>query len=199
MSRFASCCLDCVPGPGLAPAGDLLFFASPKKSRQKKGDPTVCDPFALRRGNLRCSRFAGSRPNSLRSDKGEPLSAKRCAPRRSQRGGESARAFASLGLVLAVGSSEAERSDGLFEIPSGCAEERRRRRDQGRSCLSGTKCSEFCGPPPESSTAGCPKRSVGTQTAGSPFLWLLSFGEAKESSSPAGARPGLRPPQGEPR
>jgi len=53
--------------------------------------------------------------------------------------------------------------------------------------------SEFCGPPPESSTAGCPQRSGGTQTAGSPFLWLLSFGEAKESSSPAGARPGPRP------
>jgi hypothetical protein len=27
--------------PGLAPAGDALFFASPKKSTQKKGNPTV--------------------------------------------------------------------------------------------------------------------------------------------------------------
>ena len=51
--------------------------------------------------------------------------------------------------------------------------------------------SEFCGPPPESSTAGCPQRSEGTQTVGSPFLCLLSFGEAKESESPAGATPGL--------
>ena len=25
--------------PGLAPAGDLLFFASPKKPKEKKGDP----------------------------------------------------------------------------------------------------------------------------------------------------------------
>ena len=41
--------------PGLAPAGEVLFFASPKKSTQKKGDPTVCDPFAALRGNLRCS------------------------------------------------------------------------------------------------------------------------------------------------
>ena len=46
--------------------------------------------------------------------------------------------------------------------------------------------SEFCGPPPESSTAGCPQRSEGTQTVGSPFLCLLSFGEAKESESAAG-------------
>ena len=30
------------------------------------------------------------------------------------------------------------------------------------------------------STAGCPKRSAGTQEPGSPFLGLLSFGEAKD-------------------
>ena len=28
----------------VSPGGDSLFFASPKKSKQKKGDPTVCDP-----------------------------------------------------------------------------------------------------------------------------------------------------------
>ena len=27
--------------PGLAPAGDLLFFVSPKKPKEKKGDPMV--------------------------------------------------------------------------------------------------------------------------------------------------------------
>ena len=32
------------PGPGLAPAGDSLFFVSPKKSKPKKGDPTVRVP-----------------------------------------------------------------------------------------------------------------------------------------------------------
>ncbi|MFN3571425.1 MAG: hypothetical protein ACK4VX_14180, partial [Polaromonas sp.] len=30
--------------PGLAPAGEALFFASPKKSTQKKGDPMVRVP-----------------------------------------------------------------------------------------------------------------------------------------------------------
>ncbi|RST49750.1 hypothetical protein EJI01_22825 [Variovorax sp. MHTC-1] len=35
----------------------------------------------------------------------------------------------------------------------------------------------------------------GSQAVGSPFLCLLSFGEAKESESPAGARPGSRPQQ----
>ncbi|RYX96842.1 MAG: hypothetical protein EOO28_06160 [Comamonadaceae bacterium] len=32
--------------PGLVPADELLFFASPKKSNQKKGDPAVCVPSA---------------------------------------------------------------------------------------------------------------------------------------------------------
>ena len=31
----------------------------------------------------------------------------------------------------------------------------------------------------------------GTQTIGSPFFWVLFFGDAKKSASPAGARPGL--------
>ena len=36
-------------GRVFAPAGDLLSFASPKESKQRKGDPTVCVP-ALRSG-----------------------------------------------------------------------------------------------------------------------------------------------------
>ncbi|MDP3750340.1 MAG: hypothetical protein Q8Q98_00590, partial [Polaromonas sp.] len=31
----------------------------------------------------------------------------------------------------------------------------------------------------------------GSQTIGSPFFWVLFFGDAKKSASPAGARPGL--------
>ena len=54
-----------VVGRGL-PGGNSLFFASPKKSKQKKGDPGVCVPCASLRGNLRCSVQAGSRSNSLR-------------------------------------------------------------------------------------------------------------------------------------
>jgi hypothetical protein len=38
--------------PGLAPAGEALFFASPKKSTQKKGDPMVWVP------PLRCGQPA---------------------------------------------------------------------------------------------------------------------------------------------
>ena len=31
----------CASKPGLAPAGDLLFFVSPKKPKEKKGGPMV--------------------------------------------------------------------------------------------------------------------------------------------------------------
>jgi hypothetical protein len=40
-----------------------------------------------------------------------------------------------------------------------------------------------------------PDKNDGAQEAsgiGSPFLWILSFGEAKESISPAGARTGIK-------
>jgi hypothetical protein len=50
--------------PGLAPAGDLLFFASPKNSKEKKGDPMVWVPCAALRGDLRCSAKTGSGTNS---------------------------------------------------------------------------------------------------------------------------------------
>ncbi|MDP9603814.1 UNVERIFIED_ORG: hypothetical protein J2W38_003605 [Variovorax paradoxus] len=51
--------------------------------------------------------------------------------------------------------------------------------------------SEFCETPRNASTAGCPQRSGGSQTVGSPFFCLRFFGEAKKSRSAAGPRPGL--------
>ena len=38
-----------------------------------------------------------------------------------------------------------------------------------------------------------PSHSEGVADWGSPFFWVLFFGEAKKSTSPAGATPGLRP------
>jgi len=42
--------------PGLGPAAEVLFFASPKQRTQKKGEPES-GPL---RGALRCSQRAGS-------------------------------------------------------------------------------------------------------------------------------------------
>ncbi len=51
--------------------------------------------------------------------------------------------------------------------------------------------SEFRSEPRNRHDAGCPQRSGGSRTFGSPLLCLLSFGETKESRSAAGSRPGL--------
>jgi hypothetical protein len=60
--RFVPCLhshgasVHCVrPSRDVVPTADLLFFASPKKSRQKKGDPTVA--VGLWPTALRCSVF----------------------------------------------------------------------------------------------------------------------------------------------
>ena len=68
--------------------------------------------------------------------------------------------------------------------PSVCAEERKFRRNRASDCLSEASSSST---PAGLSTAGCPQRSGGTQTVGSPFFCLLFFGEAKKSESPAAA------------
>ena len=74
--------------------------------------------------------------------------------------------------------------------PSGCAEERRVWRIRARVCLSDAQRRELSETPSNPSTAGCPVASAqGTQTVGSPFLWFLSFGDAKERDSHAGRLP----------
>ena len=199
--------LVCFPGPGLGPAADLLFFASPKKSRQKKGDPTVCVP-PLRCGQPAVLDSGGGPQNSLRSNSCGPDPASICAPRRIQKGWEPT------GHRFAGPHDQQPNS-----IPRTNANHRRRyapavawwpseakarsvskplcmRRgaqgfaDQGSQLF---ERSEFCETPRNPSTAGCPQRSGGTQTVGSPFFCLRFFGEAKKSRSPAGASPGLRP------
>ena len=86
--------------------------------------------------------------------------------------------------------------------PSGCAEERRVWRIRARDCLSEVKRSEFERDPAKPEHRRLPRSEAqGTQTVGSPFLWFLSFGDAKERDSPAGRLPasalekGMRPNQ----
>ena len=95
-------------------------------------------------------------------------------------------------------------------VPSGRAEKRRAGGGHGlRSktmlraltrcgCPSGAPFgarSEFRNAAPRPSIAGCPQRSAGTRQVRSPFLCLLSFGEAKESRCAAGrtSRPATIP------
>ena len=112
----------CFPGPGLAPAGDLLSFASPKESSQRKGDPAVCVP-SLRYGQPAVLDVEGGPQNSLRSNSCGPDPLYICAPRRSQKGLKTKQAIAALGVAVSRAAPprsgsvapRAERSNG----PSG--------------------------------------------------------------------------------
>jgi len=124
----------------MRPAAHLLSFASPKESRQRKGDPAVRDPSASLRGNLWCSRMGCAVELTARLRRfvqtttasqfkkhgrfdahAHPM---RCAPRHGQKGGGTTRAIAALGLVRGapfVGPSAAMARVGLFTPPCGCA------------------------------------------------------------------------------
>jgi len=208
-----------------------LFFASPKKSTQKKGDPQSATPSRcyganLRRGGCgvrrgtryalaRCARTTTASQITKHAREGAHATPQTPRRRRSQKGvgsrtakqpnSQTAKqpnshtghccARPSLRIARGLrpgGVGRAQRRPvwlSGFGFPSGCAEERSGQRIRARDCLSEASSSET---PLDASTAGCPQRSEGTQPVGSLFLGLLSFGEAKESESPAGARPGPR-------
>ena len=124
--------------------------------------------------------------------------------RRSQQGWDirtaeqptSIRAIAALGLVsraqapraAQAGPSEAEaRVDVLLPLPLWMCRGAQGLADQG-SRLS--ERSEFERDPAKPEHRRLPRSEAqGTQTVGSPFFWVLFFGEAKKSASPAGRLP----------
>ena len=182
-------------GREFAPAGDLLFFAPPKKSRQKKGGPTGRGPA----GSLRCS-CAGRRCRThfaltaLRSNSGSESEHEarmlRCAPAprpallgTARRGLKMDRAIAALGL-------------GLFLLPlhlgegGGEGEPRRRRnkppighqrlpvkreqlsKPESHAAVSRTRCRAICActcagavPPSVPRALRLPRRLSGSNTS----------------------------------
>ena len=113
------------------PAAHLLFLRRQEK-KAKEGDPTVCVPCASLRGNLRCSRPAGSRSYSLRCASLRHSRALIRWPRRSSAPTEgmgepnsqtATRAIASLGPNSSAHVPRAGRSSGRVERsddPNGC-------------------------------------------------------------------------------
>ena len=178
---------------------------------ERRGKPAAC--------RLRGAPQNSLRAGALRSDNcGESVHEawalrRPCSPRNrpaagaASRGGAAEhpnsrtaiRAIAALGPVCAargacareLGPSAAmARVDVLLPCPSGCAEERRVWRIRARDCLSEVKRSEFERDPAKPEHRRLPRRAAaGTQTVGSPFLWFLSFGDAKERDSHAGRLP----------
>jgi hypothetical protein len=147
-------------------------------------------------GNLRCSTPEGVRRTRFAQTAAAlipPASALLGATRRD---GGTERAIAALGpqrdcrrAAPAVAPCRAKQRPVLSPPPLWLRRGAQRFADQG-SPLS--ERSEFGRDPAKREHRRLPRSAAeGSQTVGSPFLWLLSFGEAKERSSPAGARPGL--------
>jgi len=125
--------------PGLAPAGDLLFFASPKKPKEKKGDPMVWvlplrsrQPAVLAESGaeLELASLRQSlvlihfrlRSSAQRDGWGEQI--------RTRGGGDPLCAYPP------EPDPAPESVPAFIPHPSVCAEERRSRRIRDRDCLS---------------------------------------------------------------
>ncbi|ADX47281.1 hypothetical protein Acav_3380 [Paracidovorax avenae ATCC 19860] len=246
---FRCCWAFVFRGRDVRPAAHLLSFASPKESRQRKGEPWCLRPPSPRRGeggSLRCSearRGCGTRcalARSARTTAASQITRQACPSARlralppallgaATRAGCSIRAIASLGLGCASAAHRARILGSRAHVllpsaamawrpsnakaritPSGCAwgaqgvgwracrRTRPHRELTCRGCPSGAHgvraASSTAHPTPEHPRLPrSPCGRTGSQTAGSPFFWVLFFGEAKKSTSPAGARPGPRP------
>ena len=151
-------------------ATDFLLLRQ-KESRQRKGDPAVGVP-ALRSGQPAVLAFRGVRAKlACGSNTRSP------DPRKAP----------------LLGTHRRECSGRRFARPTEYQQPNQKHKDAPRRVLPWYSCWGPLCACRGASTAGCPKRSAGTRTVGSPFFCLLFFGETKKSESPAGARPGPHP------
>ena len=193
----------------VAPAGDLLSFASPKESRQRKGDPAGCDPFASLRGDLRrdavgvrrrtrCVHFVHCARTAAASQITKQLlpHAAQLPPRHRRVAGASRRderdrAIASLGPRKNTKQGQgcaAALLTPVPRVPSVCAEERSGWRIRARDCLSEASSSET---PPAASTAGCPvAKRRGRRQWGRLSFAYFSLARQRKVGRPPGRNPG---------
>jgi hypothetical protein len=172
----------------------VLSFASPKESSQRKGDPRVgagrCPvPCATRQSGrlakLACGSDNASRrpPDSLRCS--APLMGTRKASRNNGSTQEGKGSF----LCVRLDTARNEYFRFLRDAFPGPHVERRATElmaEKGRG-LSEGRSPEFRSPRQQRVAQG--SRRSRPHSLGSPFLWLLSFGEAKESTPARKAEP----------
>jgi hypothetical protein len=178
-------------GRDVAPAGDSLFFASPKKSKQKKGDPAVrvpplrCgQPAMLVRGVRRVTHCAAAQ---LRSDKrgesvhaagvscGTPATPRPVLLGTHRREPETAaRAFAALGPVSRAQATRAAKA-----------------RPSAAMARVAARLSTPCWLRP---AAGVPRSAAqGSQTGGRLLFGDFLLARQEKVTAPPGAHPGSRP------
>ncbi len=179
--------------------GGLLSFASPKESKQRKGDPgsVPAAPVPCATRNWRGLRNSGF---ALRHSSPFIRQLLRCSappkgpgkPRETERGAATIGTggnliFAPFWPLTATGHFPGcWLSRDAFRAPLRGAEQRRR---AGGRWLALFEPQASSGKPPGPTSSA--RNPAGAPTQGSPFLCLLSFGEAKESETPARRNPQL--------
>ncbi|BCO28321.1 hypothetical protein MIZ03_3221 [Rhodoferax lithotrophicus] len=184
--------VGCEAVAGISPllASHFLSFHRKKVTKERATPLSATRSDAA--GNLSCDGWAGNRSNSLRSDNRGSFS-RPTVTTQAQPEGTQNPVLVALRATLHWGAwhtprCNARRSRASSAVPYAVV---RRRVAQGWAD-QGTRLSErseFERPPAQTEQRSEPARSDG-DAFGSPFFWVLFFGEAKKSASPAGARPG---------
>ncbi len=180
--------------PGLGPAAELLFFASPKKSSQKKGEPKS-GPL---RGALRCSGRPGCAQTRLSPQTCAPLfpvAPALLSPASRQSRGSDSPSGESVWLPLPLGEGV------KTPYPEGKSAPALRRHalassaglgGSGLRMSEGRAADKFAQTPPGPSNAACPSRSGGTAHSARLSFAYFSLAKQRKVSRPPGRDPACR-------
>ena len=212
--------MGCGGGAGMCARLRTHFLLRRQKKVSKEKATPLSATRSKASGNLRCGLEAGNRSNSLRSDNRGSLSRPNPTAQAHTEGTQDPVLVAlrtTLHGLIRLGaishSVRAELVDAIrpfdklrASVPRCNARQRRassaapyavvRRRvaqgwaDQGPRLSEAI--AEFERPPAQTEQRSVPEALLRDDAFGSPSLCLLSLGEARESESPAGARPGLQ-------
>jgi hypothetical protein len=170
--------------PGCAPGGAVTFFCFAKRKSPKKRRAEARAPA----GFLALLASDGVGLNSLRSDNArpDPPDAALLSPATRQGNPDSQKPIAR----TPQGRAMARPCGVRYWVPLAVM---RRRVAQGRAEKGAhmfEPAGRVCADPARAEQRSVPVAQRRADESGSPFFWVLCFGEAKKSTSPAGARPG---------
>ena len=177
-----------VPASRVSPRRATYFSLSRQRNLRKRKATRLSGSFRFAPGNLRCSIPSGGGRTRFAQTTAALDTASICAARPSQTGFREGAGFGE------AGTRKARPRRSPLPIPArtpvALGRGAQTKADQG-GYLS--ERSEFVPDPAFVEHRRLPRSAAqGSQTIGSPSLCLLSLGDARESESPAGARPGLQ-------
>ena len=159
----------------LAPAGEVLFFAPPKKSTQKKGGPKACP---LRGFPVLLGILSARQTRSIC-----------CACRLANPARQGGSLILKIPAMLGCANGFEVQTQTTTPKPVALTEYRRQSGIKARALSERTERSEI---------ASCARPRIGEERrasaladecSGCPSLWVLSLGQARESISPRRAKP----------